>query len=44
MTKKEILDDMLVKYEAYIGDYKNVVKWEAYVEAWKAWRAVKGES
>lgn len=43
MTKKEILDDMLVKHHAYVDDWKCPIKWEAYKAAWKAWRQVKGE-
>lgn len=43
MSKKEILDDMLAKYEAYVSDWKDVHKWDAYVEAWKKWREVKGD-
>lgn len=42
MTKKEILDDMLAKNEAYVSDWRNPEKWIAYVEAWKKWREVKG--
>jgi len=44
MTKQEILDDMLAKNEAYVNDWKNKDKWEAYVAAWHAWREVKGDS
>ena len=43
MTKKEILEDMLVKYTAYVSDYNNELNWEAYVEAWHNWRAVRGD-
>ena len=43
MTKKEILDDMLVKYELYVSDSFNEDKWEAYKEAWKEWRLVRGD-
>lgn len=44
MSKEEILKDMLVKYEAYVNEWKCPVKWEAYKAAWSAWRAVKGDS
>lgn len=44
MTKQEILDDMLEKHAAYVDDWQNTVKWEAYKEAWRAWRAVKGDN
>lgn len=43
MTKKQILDDMLIKYAAYVDDWKNPEKWEAYKSAWQAWRQVKGD-
>lgn len=43
MTKQEILDDMLVKYEEYISDWRNTQKWEAYKSAWSEWRKVKGD-
>lgn len=42
MSKSEILADMLAKHEAYVADWRNAEKWEAYVVAWKAWRQVKG--
>lgn len=43
MSKEEILKDMLAKNEAYISDWKNTEKWEAYCEAWRKWREVRGE-
>lgn len=43
MSKKEILDDMLAKHDAYVTDWQNKDKWEAYVDAWKKWRQVKGD-
>ncbi len=43
MSKKEILDDMLVKHYDYVGDWKNETKWQAYFDAWKKWREVKGD-
>lgn len=43
MTKKEILDDMLEKNEAYVLDWTNEEKWLAYKDAWHAWRKVKGD-
>lgn len=43
MTKKEILDELILKMDTYISDYKNNTKWEEYVEAWKQWRAVRGD-
>lgn len=43
VTKKEILDDMLVKHHAYVDDWHNTDKWEAYKAAWQAWRQVKGD-
>lgn len=43
MSKQEILADMLAKNEAYVNDWQNKEKWEAYVDAWKAWRQVKGD-
>lgn len=43
MNKQQILDDMLVKHEACLNDWQNKEKWEAYVNAWKAWRQVKGD-
>lgn len=44
MTKQEILDDMLQKHEAYVNDWQNTEKWEAYKAAWAAWRQVKGDN
>lgn len=44
MSKAEILADMLEKNDAYVKDWHNKEKWEAYVDAWKKWRAVKGEN
>lgn len=43
MSKQEILDDMLAKHEAYVADWQNKAKWEAYCEAWHKWREVRGE-
>lgn len=43
MTKQEILDDMLEKHNAYVDDWQNTEKWEAYKAAWSAWRKVKGD-
>lgn len=43
MSKNEILEDMLAKNEAYVADWSNKEKWEAYVDAWKKWREVKGD-
>lgn len=43
MTKKEILDSLIQNMEEYISDYNNTEKWESYVQAWKEWRAVKGD-
>ena len=43
MTKKEILDSLIQKMEEYISDYNNTEKLEAYVQAWKEWRTVKGD-
>lgn len=44
MSKDDILRDMLAKNEAYITDHMNEAKWQAYVDAWRAWRQVKGDS
>lgn len=43
MTKQEILADMLVKHHAYVADWQDEAKWQAYKEAWAAWRAVRGD-
>lgn len=43
MTKQEILNDMLVKYDAYVSDYQNNDKWKAYKAAWIEWRNVRGD-
>lgn len=43
MSKQEILNDMLAKYEAYVSDWQDKDKWEAYKQAWIKWREVRGE-
>lgn len=43
MTKQEILQRLLETQAAYESDWKNEQKWQAYKQAWKEWRQVKGD-
>lgn len=43
LTKQEILENMITKYEAYVSDYMNETKWDEYVDAWHEWRKIKGD-